>query len=86
MRRCPRRLKSFRKTWRLGHQSKSLTQKNNRPPCKSVFTPDPATGAPHIYGHGVTEEEVADVLARPGEDGQGRDDSRIAIGQTRAGR
>jgi len=50
------------------------------------FYIDPARRAPPIYGHGVTEEEVADVLARPGEDRQGRDESRIAIGQTRAGR
>lgn len=47
---------------------------------------DPTTGLPHIYGHGVSEEEVEDVLSRPGEDRPGRDDSRIAIGQTRAGR
>lgn len=50
------------------------------------FYIDPETGAPHIYNHGVTEEEVEDVIRRPGEDRPGRDDSRIAIGQTRSGR
>jgi Domain of unknown function (DUF4258) len=47
---------------------------------------DPATGEPHIYNHGVTEEEVEDVLRRPGEDRLGREGSRVAIGQTQAGR
>jgi hypothetical protein len=31
------------------------------------FYRDPATGEPHIYNHGVTEEEVEEVLRRPGE-------------------
>ncbi len=47
---------------------------------------DPETGLPHIYSHEVSEEEVEDVLSKPGEDRQGRDGSRVAIGQTRAGR
>jgi hypothetical protein len=47
---------------------------------------DPATGQPHIYQHQVSETEVGDVLARAMEDRPGRDDSRIAIGQTAAGR
>jgi hypothetical protein len=34
------------------------------------FYLDPSTGEPHIYGHGVTEDEVADVLRNPGEDRQ----------------
>ena len=50
------------------------------------FYRDPATGEPHIYNHGVTEEEVEEVLRRPGEDRRGREGSRVAIGQTRAGR
>jgi len=50
------------------------------------FYLDPATGQPHILEHGVDEGEVEDVLATPGEDRPGRDGSRIAIGQTRAGR
>jgi len=47
---------------------------------------DPETGLPHIYNHSVTEEEVEEVLARPGEDRQGYEGARLAIGQTEAGR
>ena len=50
------------------------------------FYRDPATGEPHIYNHGVMEEEVEEVIRRPGEDRLGREGSRVAIGQTRAGR
>ncbi|MSS72031.1 MAG: DUF4258 domain-containing protein [Candidatus Latescibacteria bacterium] len=50
------------------------------------FYIDPETGQPHIYKHHVQENEVEDVLARPGEDRPGKEGSRIAIGQTRAGR
>jgi len=50
------------------------------------FYVDPETGKPHIYWHGVTEEEVTDVLQNPGEDRPGREGARVAIGQTRAGR
>ena len=50
------------------------------------FYLDPATGEPHIYNHGVSENEVADVIDRPGEDRVGRGGSRVAIGQTRSGR
>jgi hypothetical protein len=34
----------------------------------------------------VTEEEVEEALKSPGEDRPGREDSRVAIGQTDAGR
>ena len=47
---------------------------------------DPETGEPHIYNHGVSEDEVEDVLRAPGEDRPGREGSRVALGQTRAGR
>jgi hypothetical protein len=47
---------------------------------------DPETGLPHIYNHDVVEHEVEEVLARPGEDRQGEEGSRVAIGQTDAGR
>jgi len=47
---------------------------------------DPTTGQPHILEHDVDEREVQDVLETPGEDRPGRDGSRIAVGQTRAGR
>ena len=53
---------------------------------KAHFYVDPELGELHIYKHGVTEEEVIDVLDEPGEDRSGRDNSRVAIGQTRAGR
>jgi hypothetical protein len=32
------------------------------------FFLDPETGEPHILEHGVTEEEVEEVLLRPAED------------------
>jgi hypothetical protein len=47
---------------------------------------DPGTGLPHIYEHTVSEQEVEDVLGQPLQDIRGRDDSRIAIGQTEEGR
>jgi hypothetical protein len=47
---------------------------------------DAETGEPHVRSHGVTEAEVEEVLAKPGEDRPGRDGSRVVIGQTRAGR
>lgn len=47
---------------------------------------DPSTGSPHIYNHGVSEDEVVEILKAPGEDGPGRDRSRIAMGQTNSGR
>jgi len=50
------------------------------------FYLDQETGDPHIYGHAVHGDEVADVLANPGEDRPGREGSRVAIGRTRAGR
>jgi hypothetical protein len=47
---------------------------------------DPATGQPHIYRHNVQENEVEEVLAKPIEDRPGTEGSRVAIGQTEAGR
>jgi len=47
---------------------------------------DPDTGQPHIYNHNVREVEVEQVLRRPGEDRLGKGGSRVAIGQTDAGR
>lgn len=43
-------------------------------------------GEPHIAKHGVDEEEVIDVLEAPGEDQPGREGTRVALGQTAAGR
>ena len=53
---------------------------------KARFFIDPASGEPHIGKHGVTEHEVKEVLARPIEDRPGREGSRVALGQTSAGR
>ncbi len=50
------------------------------------FYVDPETGLPHIYGHGISEDEVRQVLRLPAEDRPGADDSRIALGQTLGGR
>jgi hypothetical protein len=50
------------------------------------FHIDPETGLPHIYDHGIQEHEAEDVIRFPGEDRPGRDDSRVANGQTQGGR
>jgi hypothetical protein len=50
------------------------------------FYEDSDTGLPHIFGHGVTEEEVRQVLCSRGEDLPGTRDSRMKLGQTAAGR
>ena len=47
---------------------------------------DPRTGEPHIYNHNIEENEVEEVLAKPIEDRVGTESSRVAIGQTEAGR
>jgi len=36
------------------------------------FHIDPETGLPHIAEHGVTEDEVGEVLRRPGRSGEAR--------------
>jgi hypothetical protein len=41
---------------------------------------DSDTGLPHIYGHGVEEHEVEEVLRGDGDDIPGREDSRIKVG------
>jgi hypothetical protein len=53
---------------------------------KIRFYIDPETEQPHIYNHGVKEDEVEDVLQKPGEDRPGNEGSRVAIGKTRGGR
>jgi hypothetical protein len=50
------------------------------------FWNDPETGQPHIFGHGVTEEEVRQVLNRPGLNFPAGRNSRSIMGQTSAGR
>lgn len=50
------------------------------------FHIDPDTTLPHIFGHGVTKAEAEYVLSHPSEDRRSDEDSRIAVGQTEAGR
>ena len=47
---------------------------------------DSETGQPHMYRHGVSEDEVEQVLYQSGEDRPGKSGSRIALGRTQAGR
>jgi hypothetical protein len=47
---------------------------------------DAETELPHIYDHGVSEEEVRQVLARPGLNLRSGRNSRSIMGQTSAGR
>jgi hypothetical protein len=41
---------------------------------------------PHIHNHQVNEDEVIEVLDKPGEDRTGTEGSRIALGETTSGR
>lgn len=50
------------------------------------FWNDPETGLPHIYNHGVTEDEVRQVLNRTGIDYPERRNAKARMGQTEAGR
>ena len=50
------------------------------------FYRDSETGLPHIYDHGVTENEVEEILLNPSEDWLGRRKTRNALGQTQSGR
>ena len=50
------------------------------------FYIDPETEQPHIYEHGVTEEEVRQVFVGQGDDFRGRGRSRIRFGPTAGGR
>jgi len=47
---------------------------------------DAHNGLPHIYGHGVTEEEVEQVFRGAGEEVRGTEGSRMKLGQTATGR
>jgi hypothetical protein len=50
------------------------------------FWIDPETDQPHIYDHGITADEVRQVMSRAGEEFPSREGSRIRLGQTEAGR
>jgi hypothetical protein len=47
---------------------------------------DPETGLPHIYSHGVTENEVEQVMRGSGDDFPGSTGSQMKRGQTANGR
>jgi hypothetical protein len=47
---------------------------------------DADTGQPHIYTHGVTEQEVEEILRGRGEDLRATGNSRRKLGQTASGR
>lgn len=50
------------------------------------FWIDPETDLPHIHEHGVTEDEVREVMRRAGLDyAEGRN-AKVRLGQTDAGR
>jgi hypothetical protein len=53
---------------------------------RARFYIDRTTGSPHIHNHQVNEDEVIEVLDKPGEDRAGREGARIALGQTGSGR
>ncbi len=53
---------------------------------KLRFYVDRDSGLPHIYNHGVREDEVEQVLRHRGEDRAGKEGSRVAVGRTEAGR
>ena len=50
------------------------------------FYIDPATGAPHVHNHSVDEDEVIEILEKPGEDRPAQEGSRVAVSQTSSGR
>lgn len=49
------------------------------------FHHDP-DGQPHFWKHGVSDHEVNEAFERRVEDRPGSDESRVAIGRTKAGR
>jgi hypothetical protein len=50
------------------------------------FYCDPDSDLPHIYGHGVTEQEVLEVFRRNPVRLHGSEGSMFALGQTASGR
>jgi hypothetical protein len=69
-----------------GSPSLAGTRSASIPFVQLRFHIDPDTREPHIYQHGVTTEEVEEVMRRPGDDFPAREGSRIALGQTDSGR
>jgi len=50
------------------------------------FSTDRETDLPHIYDHGVAEEEAEEILGRPGEIRRERRGTYSKLGQTATGR
>jgi hypothetical protein len=50
------------------------------------FWTDPETGLPHTFDHGITEEEVRQVLRHPVANVREDRNTRAIMGQTQAGR
>ncbi len=50
------------------------------------FYIDPETDQPHIFGHGVTEDEVWQVMRAKGDDVKAESNTRMKLGQTENGR
>lgn len=53
---------------------------------KIRYNMDADTGLPHMYRHGVSEDEVEEVLAHPMEARRGEGGSTVLMGKTRRGR
>jgi len=51
-----------------------------------TFYNDPETDLPHIYDHGVNEQEIYEVFRRSPLQLLGREGTMLALGQTEAGR
>ena len=65
---------------------KNTSQDSRKQRMQLRFYVDPETGLPHIPGHGSNQDEVEDVLRRPGEDRPGHEGSSVAVGRTVVGR
>ena len=71
--------------WQFGHDRETISWRKIEW-VRLRYYIDPRTGEPHIYNHDVNESEVEEVLAKPIEDRVGSEGSRVAVGQTEAGR
>src|SRR5207247_1503386 len=83
--------KPIRRRWRVCRspgmsRSKRTLQRAKDGRMDVRFYVDPETGLPHTYHHGVTEDEVLQVLRKPGPIYRGDRNSRLKSAQTQAGR
>jgi hypothetical protein len=84
--RCARQIVLRRHGVILQAESEVMRPKGWRPLVNLRFFVDLETGEPHIWGHGITEDEVRETLRAPYDDRAGREGARVALGQTVAGR